>query len=111
MKIHSYLPKSQMSVTQSPDSTTTEKISKNSPTKSVEPKPELEKNSSVLLNVTPKGRLFQEALNAAKQSPDIRWDRVQELKTLIQEGRYQPDWDQVADKLLSEHLLMDIAQE
>jgi flagellar biosynthesis anti-sigma factor FlgM len=44
----------------------------------------------------------QELERAAKDVPDLRQERVKSLKTAIQEGRYQPPAEQVANAMFSD---------
>ena len=46
----------------------------------------------------------QKLERAAKDVPDLRQERVESLKTAIQEGRYQPPAEQVADAMFSDAL-------
>jgi len=43
------------------------------------------------------------ALEALSSVPEVRKDRVEELKKLIEEGKYNPDPKEVAKKILEEH--------
>ena len=44
----------------------------------------------------------QKLEQVAQNVPDMRHERVQVLKTAIQEGRYQPPAEQVAEAMLSD---------
>lgn len=46
-------------------------------------------------------RLVALAANQAKESPDVRSDRVAELKARVQSGTYQPDSRKIAEKMLT----------
>jgi negative regulator of flagellin synthesis FlgM len=47
---------------------------------------------------------IQEARSKLDEIPDVREDKVAELKNQIQNGTYQPDAQKTADKLLKEQL-------
>lgn len=49
------------------------------------------------------GRDFQIAKQAVAEAPDIREDKVSELKTRIQSGKYQVDSGDFASKLLEKY--------
>jgi len=40
----------------------------------------------------------------AKSAPDVREDRIAELKKRIAEGKYEVDANKLADKMVSEHM-------
>jgi negative regulator of flagellin synthesis FlgM len=44
----------------------------------------------------------QELARAAKEVPEVRQERVESLKSAIQEGRYQPPPEQVANAMFSD---------
>ena len=50
-------------------------------------------------------KLYMEAIEAVKSSPDIRLDKIAELKAAIVQGNYKIDSAKVAEKMLSSHLL------
>lgn len=49
-----------------------------------------------------KAKAFQKALEIARNTPDIREDRVAEIKKKIQDGTYQVDSGKIADGMLME---------
>lgn len=49
-----------------------------------------------------RAQAFQKAFDIAKSTPDIREDRVKDLKERIQNGTYQIDAGQIADAMLRE---------
>ena len=49
-----------------------------------------------------KAEAYQKALKIARDTPDIREDRVAELKKQIAEGNYKPDPGKIADGMLRE---------
>ena len=54
------------------------------------------------LDFHPTRREFTNWERAAKEVPEMRQERVQSLKTAIQEGRYQPPPEQVAEAMFSD---------
>jgi len=53
------------------------------------------------VNVSSNGKLFQDIQKAVQSSPDIRADKVSEIEAKIAQGTYEPDYNVIADKLLS----------
>ena len=51
----------------------------------------------------------QKALNIAMNTPDIRMDRVEELKARIKNGEYKVDPEKVAEGIAREALMDDLA--
>lgn len=49
-------------------------------------------------------KIYMDAIEAVKNSPDVRLDRVAELKAAIAEGTYKVDSASVADRMLKAHL-------
>ncbi|NMC48423.1 MAG: flagellar biosynthesis anti-sigma factor FlgM [Desulfovibrio sp.] len=45
-------------------------------------------------------QLFSQAIREAQTAPDVRADRVAELKAQVESGTYQPDSRKIAEKLL-----------
>lgn len=54
------------------------------------------------INVSDKGQLFQSLLQKAKEIPEIREERVQEVKNQIQNGQFNIDAQLIAIKLLEQ---------
>ncbi len=54
---------------------------------------------------------IQEARAQLDQIPDVREDKVAELRNQIQSGTYSVDAEKAADKLLKEHLRVAIDKE
>lgn len=50
-------------------------------------------------------KIMMEAVEAVKNAPDVRLDRVAELKAAILEGTYKIDSMKLADKMLATHLI------
>lgn len=44
---------------------------------------------------------FQTVLNAAKEVPEIRQEKVNEIKSQIETGKYKLDAKQIAEKMMS----------
>lgn len=49
-------------------------------------------------------KIIMEAIEAVKNSPDVRLDRIAELKASIADGTYKIDNLKLADKMLQTHL-------
>ena len=56
------------------------------------------------VEISENAKLMQHASQIAKSSPDVRPDKVAELKKKIQDGTYEIDSAKIADKLVEEHL-------
>jgi negative regulator of flagellin synthesis FlgM len=56
--------------------------------------------------ISPKSKEFAHAKAVAAEAPDIREDRVEELKKKIASDLYRIDERAIADKLVDEHLKM-----
>jgi hypothetical protein len=61
-------------------------------------------SSGARAEISPKAREFSQAKAVASQAPDIREDRVADLKKRISEGSYRIDEDAIADRMVDEHL-------
>ncbi len=57
-----------------------------------------------------KAEAYQKALDIAKSTPDIREDRVAELKKQIADGTYKPDAGRIADGMLHEAIKEHLAE-
>jgi flagellar biosynthesis anti-sigma factor FlgM len=53
------------------------------------------------VNISSTVKLFQDIQKTVLNAPDIRTDKVKAVETKIAEGTYEPDYNAVADKLLS----------
>ena len=62
--------------------------------------------SSENTEISPKSREFAQAKTVAGNTPDVREDRVAELKKRIAEKDYAIDNAAIADKLVDEHVKM-----
>lgn len=56
------------------------------------------------VEISDNARMMKQANEIVSQTPDIRWDKVEELKQKIKAGAYHVDAAAVADKLIEEHL-------
>lgn len=54
--------------------------------------------------ISPKAKEFAQAKAAATEAPDVREDKIAEIKKRLAEGRYKVDVDAVADRLVNEHI-------
>lgn len=61
-------------------------------------------NESARADISAKGKDFAAAHAVAKSAPDIREDRIADLKKRIAEGKYEVDANKLADKLVNEHM-------
>ena len=57
--------------------------------------------------ISAKGKEHAQAKAVASGAPDVREDRIAELKKKIQEGSYHVDADAVADRMVGDHLRMN----
>ena len=72
----------------------------------------LENNRSNALEnttISPQSREFAQAKVAAAEAPDVREDRIAELKKRIDENNYDVDSKAVADRLVDDHLKMGMS--
>lgn len=61
---------------------------------------------STKTDISSKAKEFSKAYSVAASTPDIREDRVADLKKRISEGTYKIDNEAIADKMISEHMSM-----
>jgi len=52
-------------------------------------------------------KVFQEAMRAVKSEPDVRMDKVQEIRARIQSGQYRIDSRSIASKMVDDLLKQD----
>ena len=57
------------------------------------------------VNLSATAQDIQKLQNAVSQLPEVRTERVQDLQRQVDEGTYQVDSDQVAQKMAGESLL------
>jgi len=53
-----------------------------------------------VLSISDEGKDFQAALKAAREAPDIRADKVDQIKQKMQEDKYEVSSADVADKIV-----------
>lgn len=58
--------------------------------------------ASEQIDLSAKAKEIQQALEIVKNTPDIRTDKVNRIRTEITAGRYQVDNEAVAEKILQE---------
>jgi negative regulator of flagellin synthesis FlgM len=56
------------------------------------------------VSISDQAKLMKEARELVYAAPDIRADRVSDLKQKVKAGSYKVDAEAVADKLVDEHL-------
>lgn len=52
------------------------------------------------IEISDQARDFQTAMKAFKELPDIRQDKVEELRSQMESGQYKPSTEAVADKIM-----------
>ncbi|NDD91776.1 flagellar biosynthesis anti-sigma factor FlgM [bacterium] len=60
--------------------------------------------SSAKTEISGKAREFAKAKEVAGQAPDVREDRIAELKAKIAAGNYKVNAQAIADRMVDEHL-------
>lgn len=53
------------------------------------------------IEISDEARVKQAAMQAAKQIPDVREDKVAEIKQQIKDGTYRPTADQIVEKMFA----------
>jgi negative regulator of flagellin synthesis FlgM len=61
---------------------------------------------SAKTEISSRGREFAAAKAMAKSAPDVREDRVADLKKRIAEGSYAMNSDAIADRMVNDHIKM-----
>ena len=56
------------------------------------------------VNISGNARLASTATETARETPDVRKQKVAELKALVQSGQYEPDLQRTAAKIVEEDL-------
>lgn len=64
-----------------------------------------ESSSPARSEISEKAKNFAKAHAAASATPDVRDERIAELKKRIAGGEYKIDSDAIAEKMMSEHAL------
>ncbi|MBM4251492.1 MAG: flagellar biosynthesis anti-sigma factor FlgM [Deltaproteobacteria bacterium] len=57
-----------------------------------------------------KAEAYQKALDIARSTPDVREDRVSDIKKQIADGTYKPDAGRIADGMLHEAIKEHLAE-
>jgi negative regulator of flagellin synthesis FlgM len=73
---------------------------------SEQPEKQQAKTDTVVLSDTAK--TVQEAQTQLKSIPDVREDKVAELREQIEKGTYEPDAEKIAGKMIKDSLLNDL---
>lgn len=63
-------------------------------------------NSAANAEISQKSKDFAKARAVAADAPDVREDKVADIKRRIAEGSYKTDANSIADRLVDEHLRM-----
>jgi negative regulator of flagellin synthesis FlgM len=56
------------------------------------------------INISSKVKMFQDIKQAAIDAPDIRMDKIKDIENRISSGTYKPDYNAIADKLMSQNI-------
>ena len=64
-------------------------------------------SESVRAEISSKAKDLAKSKAVAESAPDVREDKVAELKKRIEGGKYKVDADAIANKLVDEHLKME----
>lgn len=65
-------------------------------------------NSIDGLQMSEEGKLFQSAMNALKSVPDIREDKVAELKKAIKTNTYSVSSNEIAEKFIARSIVDEL---
>ena len=57
------------------------------------------------VDLSTKAKDIQQAKNALTQLPDVREEKVQEVKTQLEKGTYNIDAGKIADKMVNESII------
>ncbi|WP_457570529.1 flagellar biosynthesis anti-sigma factor FlgM [Desulfovulcanus sp.] len=72
--------------------------------KSLSPKKQPPSVTGDKVTLSSTAKLYQEGLKTAKQSPEVRQEKIQELKEKIEAGEYHIDEQKIAQKLVQEDI-------
>lgn len=72
---------------------------------SVEKSASLKETKLTKVEFSESAKIFMQAIHAIKGAPDVRMERVAELKAAISSGTYKVDATKLAAKMLKAHLL------
>lgn len=56
------------------------------------------------VSLSSEAKLVSSAMSAAQNAPEVRRQKVEELKALVESGQYQPDLKKTAAKIVEEDL-------
>jgi negative regulator of flagellin synthesis FlgM len=60
------------------------------------------------VELSPKAKEMQEAMKILDTLPDVREDKVAQIKQQIEEGSYEIDGKKIAEKMIGESLINDL---
>lgn len=87
----------------------TDKAEKSQKAKSTNASAEAAASSgAVKADISARGKEFARAKEVAGAAPDVREEKIAELKRRIAAGKYGVDADAVADKLVDDHIQMNM---
>lgn len=66
--------------------------------------------SGASVEISERAQLMKQAMDIAKNTPDVRKDKIESLKKSIKEGTYQVENSLIADRLVDEHLRNDFGK-
>jgi flagellar biosynthesis anti-sigma factor FlgM len=58
-----------------------------------------------VISVSERGEIVRRLVERASEEPEVREDRVERLRDVVQSGHYYPDSGQIADALLRDELI------
>ncbi|MCS6837631.1 MAG: flagellar biosynthesis anti-sigma factor FlgM [Bdellovibrionaceae bacterium] len=90
------------------DTTNIQSAQKSKAPKSSDIATQSKKETPGSFQISSQGRLFSQAKEVAEKTPEINREKVERLKQLYRDGKYQVDSEVLADKMLKEEL--DLAQ-
>lgn len=90
----------------SANSQKTDKTKKTGYEGSVESKKDSASSSSVKAEISTQAKDMAKAKQLAMEAPDVRENKIAELRERIAAGKYQVDSKAVADKLVDDHMSM-----
>lgn len=71
---------------------------------SVEKGTQIKETTLSKIEFSDNAKILMEAIEAVKNAPDVRLDKIAELKAMIAEGNYKVDSATLADKMLRAHI-------
>jgi len=99
MKVNNQIPVQSQSVEKSQQAQPSQKSQSRSALNSAPS----DRISGASVDISPEAQMMKQAGEIAKSSPDMRLEKVAQLKKAIQEGTYQIESSKIADKLVDEH--------